>query len=543
MSKVPAPEQSLTFTNPLLEGMHPDPSICRQGDTFYLVNSTFEYLPGLPVYASTNLVHWDLIGHAITRPEQLDLSSARASGGLFAPTIREHNGLFYIACTAVGVDGPSGSFYITAASAAGPWSNPVWLPDAAGIDPTIFFDGDDIWWAGCRQVVEPEYEGQTEIWLQRLDPVEGRLTGPEHILWTGAVKGAIWAEGPHLYKHGEYFYLLAAEGGTGDNHAVSVARANHVTGPYLGNPRNPVLTHRNFGGTAAVQCVGHADLVQATDGSWWAVALATRPRHSLTLLGRETFLAPVAWENDWPVFNPGLGCLPESGEVPAFVTAETIAAAEQPLITSPNPVRRVLGRDEPWITARGFPAQHMGEAGSENRIALLSTGARVDRTEPAAALGVRLSHHTAAFAATVERLLRSPAAGGPMQTLVGISLSQSPESQIRAELSVEKEARIDIVEVAGGVSRIVESRNLDGETFDRLVAGEPAGIELRMAVLDGATVRVETGTDGAGVLSADLPARVLSTEAAGGFVGAVASVYSMGTAGTGAVFAEMVYEH
>jgi xylan 1,4-beta-xylosidase len=527
----------LSFTNPVLAGMHPDPSICRLGDTFYLVNSTFEYLPGIPIYASTNLVDWVLLGHGIARKEQLDLSGTRASGGLFAPTIREHKGTFYIACTAVDATGASGNFYITATDPAGEWSNPVWLPDAVGIDPTILFDGDDVWWAGCREVANPGYEGETEIWLRRLDLDAGCLTGPEHILWSGAVKGAIWAEGPHLYKHGQYYYLLTAEGGTGDHHAVSVARATCVSGPYLGNPRNPVLTHRHRGDTATVQCVGHADWVQAPDASWWAVALATRPRHGLTLLGRETFLTPVAWENDWPVFNPGLGGLPEQGEVPAVVEAGT-----GPDVPS-SQARRVLCRNEPWITARGFPTDHMADAGHEDSLALISTGARVDRTEPAAALGVRLAHHTATFSATIERLLTAPEHEGPEQAVVGIILAQSPAAQIRAELSMRGGGHLEVIEVADGISRTITSRSLDAGTVGQLLAGEPARINLRMSVLDGLMMHVAATAGGTAVLNEELSVRVLSTEAAGGFVGAVASIHSTGDAGTGAVFTDMFYEH
>ncbi|MEB0276723.1 glycoside hydrolase family 43 protein, partial [Cryobacterium sp. 5B3] len=281
------------FANPVLPGMYPDPSVCRVGDTFYLANSSFEYFPGLPLHSSTDLVAWTPVGHAVDRPGQarlLDLAGVPDSGGLYAPTLRHHDGVFFLACTVVG-GGADASFLLTATDPAGLWSDPVFLEGARGIDPTIFFHEGRAWWAGCRLVEPGAYPGQTEIWLRELDPVAGRLFGQEHILWNGAVAGAVWAEGPHLYAHDGWIHLLAAEGGTERNHAVSVARSRSVTGPYVGNPGNPVLSHRQLGATARVQNVGHADLVEAGDGSWWALALGVRVRAGGHVLGRETFLA------------------------------------------------------------------------------------------------------------------------------------------------------------------------------------------------------------------------------------------------------------
>jgi xylan 1,4-beta-xylosidase len=235
-------------TNPILAGFFPDPSICRVGEAFYLVNSTFEFFPGLPVHRSTDLVHWELVGHVIDRDGQFDLASAAASGGLYAPTIRHHGGRFWIACTLVGQAG--GHFLIIAQDAAGPWGDPVWIRGTRGIDPTIFFEDNDMWIAGCRLVDPGEYQGQTEIWLSRVDPASGRLLGPEHVLWTGAVRGAVWSEGPHLYRIGQWYYLLTTEGGTEQNHCVVVARSRNLTGPYEGCPRNPVFSHRTLGSTA-----------------------------------------------------------------------------------------------------------------------------------------------------------------------------------------------------------------------------------------------------------------------------------------------------
>ena len=307
--------------NPLLPGTYPDPSICRVGDDYYLVTSTFEYFPGLPVFHSRDLVSWRQLGHAIDRADQLDLSHVPSSGGLFAPTLRHHDGVFYLVNTLVhageGVQG--GNFLLTAVDPAGPWSDPVWLTDAEGIDPSLFFDDDGrVWFTATRPTSEPAWPGQTDVWLRELDLAAQRLVGPEHVLWHGALLGAVWAEGPHVYKVDGRYYLLAAEGGTEQNHAVSVARADAVTGPYTPNPANPVLTHRNLGRDVPIVGTGHADLVQLPSGAWWAVLLAMRPYGGYHYnLGRETFGVPVVWADGWPVFAPGDGRVRESVVAPA----------------------------------------------------------------------------------------------------------------------------------------------------------------------------------------------------------------------------------
>ncbi|CAN5402598.1 glycoside hydrolase family 43 protein [soil metagenome] len=295
--------------NPLLRGFYPDPSICRVDGTYYLVNSTFEYLPGIPIHTSTDLVDWRLVGHAIHDAAQFDFAGVPDSGGMFAPTIRHHDGLFYVACTQMDAGEVSGNFYVTAPDATGPWSRPVLLPDARGIDPSLFFHEGRTWWTGCREVLDAEFEGETEVWLRELDLERGELVGPETVIWTRTQYRAVWAEGPHLYHRNGWFYLLTAEGGTSFEHSVMVARSRDIAGPYLPCPRNPVLTHRHLGHGAEVQNVGHGDLVEDGDGQWWMTVLASRPINGHHVLGRETHLARVDWEDDWPVVNPGLGLL------------------------------------------------------------------------------------------------------------------------------------------------------------------------------------------------------------------------------------------
>lgn len=302
------------YRNPILPGCHPDPSICRFGDGYVLVTSSFEYLPGLPVHVSDDLVTWRQVGHAIHRPAQLDLSGLASSRGLFAPTVRAYDGGLVVVCTVVGPDdgswrGRSGHFVVTAADPAGPWSDPVWIDGVDGIDPSLTFDGDRVWLTGTRPTVPGRWPGETDVWIVELDPRTWQPIGEPAVIWHGALVGAAWAEGPHvLARPGGGWMLVAAEGGTSHEHAVSVAYADAVTGPYTGDPGNPRLTHRHLGAGVDIQAVGHADLVTAPDGRTWAVLLATHAEGGREgILGRLTHLVPVAWEDRRPVFAPGSG--------------------------------------------------------------------------------------------------------------------------------------------------------------------------------------------------------------------------------------------
>lgn len=297
-----------TFQNPILRGCYPDPSICRVGEDYYLVTSTFEYFPGLPIFHSKDLIHWRQIGHVLDRASQLNLDEIRPSGGLFAPTIRYANGTFYVINTLVDGKTKSGNFIVTATDPAGPWSDPYWL-DAEGIDPSLFFDDDgQAWYVGTRLNEEGFYQGHTEIFLRRLDTEQMKLVGEEYILWDGAVKGVVWAEAPHIYKVNGYYYLLIAEGGTAHHHSVTIARSEHITGPYEGNRANPILTHRHLGLDYPIVGTGHADLVETQNGEWWMVLLAMRPYGGYFYnLGRETFLIPARWEDGWLLASPGTG--------------------------------------------------------------------------------------------------------------------------------------------------------------------------------------------------------------------------------------------
>jgi alpha-N-arabinofuranosidase len=302
--------------NPILSGFYPDPSICRVGEDFYLVNSSFTYFPGVPIWHSRNLADWEQIGNVLDRNSQVPMRNSSHSGGVFAPTIRYYDGVYYMITTNVS---GGGNFIVTSERPEGPWSEPYYLgPEAPGIDPSLFFDEDGTcYYVGTRPNPKGvRYNGDWEIWVQKLDLTTMKLFDNSYAIWKGALKEVIWPEGPHLYKKDDYYYLMIAEGGTGPNHAVTVARSRQVFGPYENNPNNPILTHRHLGKDYPIIYVGHADLVDDLQGNWYMVMLASRRCEGYVGLGRETFLAKVVWEDGWPVVNPGIGKLEEMIELP-----------------------------------------------------------------------------------------------------------------------------------------------------------------------------------------------------------------------------------
>lgn len=302
--------------NPILPGFCPDPSICRVGEDYYLVNSSFAYFPGVPIFHSRDLANWEQIGNVLDRNSQLPLDGCGHSQGIFAPTIRYHEGTFYMITTNISA---GGNFFVTSVSPTGPWSEPNFLgPEAQGIDPSLFFDDDGkCYYVGTRPNQKGvRYNGDWEIWVQELDLEKKRLVGESKKIWKGALHHAIWPEGPHLYKKDGYYYLFHAEGGTGLEHAISVARSNSVFGPYEGSKKNPIFTHRHLGEDYPIVAAGHGDLVEAPDGNWYIVMLASRRLNGYGNMGRDTFLAKVTWKDDWPVINAGVGMLEEHVALP-----------------------------------------------------------------------------------------------------------------------------------------------------------------------------------------------------------------------------------
>ncbi|MCC8104057.1 MAG: glycoside hydrolase family 43 protein [Clostridiales bacterium] len=269
-----------TFQNPILSGFYPDPSICRVGEDYYMVTSSFVYFPGLPIFHSRDLMHWEQIGHGISRPEQLDYKNCETSLGLWAPTIRYHEGTFYIINTFVseGREARRDNYIITATDPAGPWSNACFIEGADGIDSSLFFDRDGrMWYAGNYISADTLYEGHHGIYLNELDPVIFQFKGPRTIIWDGSKSRSKWIEAPHIYYENGWYYLMVAEGGTFTNHSVMMARCRTIDGDYEICPRNPIVSHRHLSLHREISVVGHADLVQTQRGEWWMVLLGVRP--------------------------------------------------------------------------------------------------------------------------------------------------------------------------------------------------------------------------------------------------------------------------
>jgi len=332
------------FSNPIIRGGYPDPSICKVGDTFYLVNSSFEYFPGLPIHKSKDLINWELIGYGLNRESQVNsivnLIDVQSNGGIHAPTIRYKDGIYYIITTNVYYDEEKKkaemvNFIITAKNPAGPWSDPIHILDAPGIDPDLFFDDDGkVWYVGNQMPENPNFNGEGEIWIQEIDMNEFKLVGEKHLLWRGAC-GGVWAEGPHMYKKDGRYYLLIAEGGTSFNHAVMVALSDNIVGPYISNPRNPILTSRHLSYDNWVNSTGHGDIIELDDGRNYMVLLGIRNEIERgSNMGRETFLVPVTWEREpfewketkhlWPVVAPKTGRVKRLNEVVFQGTTENL---------------------------------------------------------------------------------------------------------------------------------------------------------------------------------------------------------------------------
>lgn len=512
----PAPRQA---SNPILPGCYPDPSICRVGEDFYLVTSTFEYFPGLPIFHSTDLIEWAQIGHVITEPEQLNYAGIRSSGGLYAPTLRHDGENFWIVCTLVAHEGehPGGNFVMTAPEITGPWSEPTWL-NTDGIDPSVFFDDDGrIWMHGTRLAPAPQWPSQTEIWLREYSPQAEALVGEEHVLWRGAVQGAVWSEAPHIYKINGTYYLLTAEGGTDFHHAVSIARAPEVTGPYTGAPTNPIFTHRHLGREYPVVGAGHADLVQASNGSWWAVLLAMRTSGGYHYnLGRETFLVPVAWEEGWPVFAPGVGRLTDRVEVPAFDRLDRTDRVKSP----PD----LVGIPPEWTTVRGpldFVAPRSDGWDIEMRPTTL-----YERGRPAL-VAVRQPAFNMNFGAR----LRCELAPGEE---AGVVVRQSEEDHVRC--AVVRDARsgewvVRAIHRKNGADQTLMSETIAGASvFDFEISARGQEYRVLACAADGAdadepTPNAESRAARAKI-AVDFDGRQLDSVTTGGFLGLWLGVYA-----------------
>jgi alpha-N-arabinofuranosidase len=491
-------------SNPVIPGFHPDPSVARVGEDFYLVTSSFEFFPGVPIFRSRDLVHWQQVGNVLTRDSQLPLQKARPSGGIYAPTIRHHDGTFYVITT--NVDG-GGNFYVTAKDPAGPWSDPVWLRDFPGIDPSLFFDDD-----GKVYVTGPGGgSGQPRgIYQAELDVKTGRLLTQARLVWDRT--GSRYPEGPHLYKIRGRYYLMIAEGGTEYGHMELIARAASPWGPFEPCPGNPILTNRQTEMDVPIQGTGHADLVEDAGGGWWMVFLAFRPvgggywHH----LGRETNLAPVAWDAEgWPVVNGGRPVGPQVTAPRALPERPFASVAVRTAFAGP------LGPE--WNYLRN--PRRESYAVEADSLVLHGTATALDAAASPTWVG-RRQEHLACRAATVLRF--TPSREGDE---AGLSVYMNPDH--RYEIAVRR---------ANG-RRQVFVRQRIGPYVEAITASAALGGSEPVVLQVDATATEYAFSYGVAISGRSRTAtrplgraltRYLSSEVAGGFTGVYFGLYATG---------------
>ncbi|MBN8807855.1 MAG: glycoside hydrolase family 43 protein [Sphingomonas sp.] len=505
------------YRNPILNGFYPDPSLLRVGGDFYLVTSTFGYFPGLPVFHSRDLIHWSQIGNAIDRPGQLDFRGIGLSEGVFAPSLAYHAGLFYLVNTCVNC---GGNYVITARNPAGPWSDPVWIKDVGGIDPSLYIAPDGKAWLLNNDAPEggSRYDGHRAIWIRRFDLATLKTSGAATMIVDGGVDIAtkpIWVEGPKLFTHDGRYYLIAAEGGTAMGHSETVYRADRPEGPWTAFPK-PILTQRDLdpGRPDPVTSAGHATIVDTPSGEWWSSFLAVRPyRGDEYNTGRETFLLPVRWVDGWPIITaPGQA-------IPSVIRRPALPATPPPPVPTSGDFTvhdDFTGSRLPldWMTIR-IPSDRWWRLAD----GALQIAARPDaigtRGQPSALL--RRQQHPYATASTIVRFA-APVEG----SRAGLVAYQNEEHYYFVGIvnrggrrMVEVDRRADASDPRDGVVIASAPAPATGSVRLRIVARGDA-YDFAFADEKGRWMPLVTGADGG----------VLSTKRAGGFVGASFGLYA-----------------
>ena len=490
------PVTAAEYSNPILPGFNPDPSICRNGDDYYLATSTFEYYPGVPIYHSKDLVNWRLVGHALDRQSQLPLAGLKSSKGIYAPTLRCGNGRFTMITT--NVEG-GGNFIVHAVKPGGPWSEPVWIKEVEGIDPSLFFDDDGKVYLTYQDGGERGGIGQAEI-----DVATGKLKTAPRRIWNGT--GGIWPEGPHLYKINGWYYLLHAEGGTSYGHVVILARSRAPWGPFEGAPGNPILTHRDRP-ELPLQALGHADLVQTPAGKWFMVLLGVRHLEQKHHLGRETLLTPVEWTADgWLAINGGAP-LAEHMDAPGLPAPHPWpAAAPRDDFAAPQ-----LGGE--WIFLRGPARDRWSLSVRPGFLRLKGSAVSLSDIGTPAFVGKRQAHLDVRASTLLDF---APKAAGQQ---AGLALRQNEDNHYQLLVAGTAKGRvIRLVTRVKGVSTVVREAPLGAGKVELIVRATPGRYVFGY--------RLGAGREVAGFGNA--PSSALSSEEAGGFTGVVFGMVANG---------------
>ncbi|MDR1098026.1 MAG: glycoside hydrolase family 43 protein [Tannerella sp.] len=480
------------FENPVIPGFYPDPSVCRVGDDYYLVTSSFEYFPGIPVFHSKDLVHWEQIGHCLTRPSQLKLDQCKASEGLWAATIRYHEGVFYMINTNMSY---GGHFFVTAEDPAGEWSDPVWI-DQGGIDPSLFWDDDG------SAYLTTNGGADKEIILTKIDLKTGKLLTEPVSIWMGT--GGWNPEGPHIYKKDGWYYLLIAEGGVRQAHCATVARSRDIRGPYVGGPANPILTHNRYlAQRNLIQGVGHGDFVDAPDGSWWMVFLGHRQYNNHFPLGRETFLAPVIWPREgWPVVYGG-------NPIALNMDCQTLPQHPVPQ----KPVRDDFTDEKPgfeWNYLRTPVFENYSLSARKGFLSLTGSAVSLDDQHTPTFLGRRQQHFD--FTATA-RMEFSPSAANET---AGLTVYMN--NRYHYDLYLQKGNKLTLRYKVGNIDHLEKEVRVNGDKLQLRVSGKSRTYIFSYSDDNGKTFR-PLGT---------IDAHLLSPMTAGGFTGVYLGMFASG---------------
>ena len=499
-----AQPQQFGYTNPVIPGFNPDPSVCRVGDDYYLVTSTFQYFPGVPVYHSKDLIHWKQIGNCLTRESQLNLKDANCSGGIYAPTIRYNDGTFYMVTTNVS---GKGNFFVTTTDPAGEWSDPIWL-EQGGIDPTLYFED------GKTYMVSNPRNG---LYLCEIDINTGKQLTESKLLWQG--DGGRYPEAPHIYKKDGWYYLMIAEGGTEYGHSITIARSRDIYGPYESNPDNPILTNfSRLGQSKEIQGTGHGDLIEDQNGMWWIVFLGFRPQNgSHHLLGRETFLESVEWYDGWPIVN-GTGTADIQKQI------ATLPQVEVPAM----PMNRLaFGDKEPFFLHLNTPVEENYQFVRDTVLRLKPTRVSLDEAGTPTFMAIRQDKFD--FRLDTEVSLSSATLGDYAGLTVYMENNAHADIFLRQEKSSKKQCVVVEYTLYG----------LKYKACETLVKKGP--VQLRVDGNKTAYTFFYRDEKGKWVEAGTLDTRLLSTETAGGFTGITLGMYAVSPKGGGFSYADFKY--
>ena len=504
------------YYNPILLGWYSDPSVCTNGKDYFLVTSTFSYFPGVPIFHSTDMLNWKQVGNVLNRPEQLPLEGQRVTRGIFAPAIsyNPHNETYYMITTNM----QGGNFLVKTEDPFGDWSDPIWLPNVHGIDPSLFFDDN-----GKAYIVnndEPDggstYEGHRAIRGIEYDVEKDKTIGESIMLVNGGVnlsEKPIWIEGPHMYKFNGSYYLMCAEGGTSVNHSEVIFKSDSPFGKYTPWDKNPILTqkHLNPNRKLPITCAGHADIIQKDNGQWWSVFLACRPiDNKFENLGRETFMMPIRWSQD------GFPYMTKDNEVvPRIIRMEGVrrdsSATFGNFEKNDDFDATELGME--WLTIRGNAADLYSLNENPGFLTLKCADVASNELKVPAFVGRRLQHHK--FESSTKMYFTPDSE----KESAGMLLMKNEHHQyLLVVAKVDQQKVVQVKMVTDTTVEIIKSAVIEAENEPVLLKIKSNGPEF--------SFYYALGDSDWELLADNVDASYLSTARAGGFTGTTIGMYA-----------------